>query len=171
MLGWFRSRNAKRDGSSMADRGALPLRRYSNGGIAITPQLAMYGEGRLLEAYVPLGDGRTTPVSLQLPAPGAPASIGSSHSIVSSPTINVSVNGSARPPRLEPRPRREDRQAPEVSSGGNCGAGAAPANATGRHVETIFDLIRPQAPLSFTQRLIRQWRIQTRETRPRAQLK
>jgi hypothetical protein len=37
----------------------LPLRRYANGGIAHTPQLAMFGEGKRPEAYVPLPDGRT----------------------------------------------------------------------------------------------------------------
>lgn len=53
------------DGGIMTDRGPLPLRRYASGGIADTPQLAMFGEGRTPEAYVPLPDGRRIPVAMQ----------------------------------------------------------------------------------------------------------
>lgn len=53
------------DGGIMTDRGPLPLRAYAAGGIANTPQLAMFGEGRLPEAYVPLPDGRNIPVKMQ----------------------------------------------------------------------------------------------------------
>ena len=49
----------------MSSFGSLPLRKYSNGGIANTPQLALFGEGRMNEAYVPLPDGRSIPVTLQ----------------------------------------------------------------------------------------------------------
>src|SRR5690606_36155169 len=38
---------------------------YATGGIARSPQLAIFGEGRLPEAYVPLPDGRTIPVTLK----------------------------------------------------------------------------------------------------------
>ncbi len=53
------------DGGVMTSQGPLPLRTYSAGGIANTPQLAVYGEGKKPEAYVPLPDGRTIPVTMQ----------------------------------------------------------------------------------------------------------
>jgi lambda family phage tail tape measure protein len=53
------------DGGIMTSAGALPLNRYANGGVANTPQLAMFGEGRGPEAYVPLPDGRSIPVSMK----------------------------------------------------------------------------------------------------------
>ena len=39
---------------------------YSAGGVANSPQLAMYGEGRMPEAYVPLPDGRSIPVTVKV---------------------------------------------------------------------------------------------------------
>ena len=59
------------NGGIMTDRGALSLNRYATGGIANSPQLAMYGEGRQPEAYVPLPDGRTIPVTMQNNSGGA----------------------------------------------------------------------------------------------------
>jgi hypothetical protein len=53
------------DGGIMTPRGPMPLRRYASGGIADSPQLAMFGEGRMPEAYVPLPDGRSIPVAMQ----------------------------------------------------------------------------------------------------------
>ena len=44
--------------------GPLPLRSYAGGGVANTPQLALFGEGRTPEAYVPLPDGRSIPVTM-----------------------------------------------------------------------------------------------------------
>ncbi|PPD36745.1 MAG: hypothetical protein CTY18_02885 [Methylomonas sp.] len=44
--------------------GPLPLRAYAGGGIADRPQLTIFGEGRTPEAFVPLPDGRTIPVTL-----------------------------------------------------------------------------------------------------------
>lgn len=52
------------NGGVMTDAGPLPLHAYSSGGIANTPQLAIFGEGRMNEAYVPLPDGRTIPVTM-----------------------------------------------------------------------------------------------------------
>jgi tape measure domain-containing protein len=52
------------NGGIMTSAGPVPLRRYASGGIANSPQLAMYGEGRKPEAYVPLPDGRSIPVKL-----------------------------------------------------------------------------------------------------------
>lgn len=52
------------NGGIMTPSGALNLNAYANGGIANSPQLAIFGEGRQNEAYVPLPDGRTIPVTL-----------------------------------------------------------------------------------------------------------
>jgi phage-related minor tail protein len=56
------------DGGVMTSRGRLPLNRYAKGGVANSPQVAMFGEGRGPEAYVPLPDGRSIPVSMKVPA-------------------------------------------------------------------------------------------------------
>ena len=53
-------------GGIMTSRGPVPLRAYANGGVANSPQLALFGEGRSPEAYVPLPDGRSIPVSLRV---------------------------------------------------------------------------------------------------------
>lgn len=52
-------------GGVMTDYGPLKLEKYARGGIATSPQLALYGEGRQNEAYVPLPDNRTIPVTLK----------------------------------------------------------------------------------------------------------
>jgi hypothetical protein len=41
------------------------LKKYANGGVANSPQLALFGEGRTPEAYVPLPDGRSIPVNMK----------------------------------------------------------------------------------------------------------
>jgi hypothetical protein len=51
-------------GGVMSGQGAMPLKQYASGGIANSPQMAMFGEGSMNEAYVPLPDGRSIPVSL-----------------------------------------------------------------------------------------------------------
>lgn len=53
------------NGAVMTSRGPMALQRYSSGGIATGPQLAIFGEGRMNEAYVPLPDGKRIPVALQ----------------------------------------------------------------------------------------------------------
>lgn len=53
------------DGGIMSSRGSIPLNKYANGGIANTPQMAIFGEGRGPEAYVPLPDGRSIPVTMR----------------------------------------------------------------------------------------------------------
>lgn len=50
--------------SFVKPNGPLPLNKYSSGGIANSPQLALFGEGRMNEAYVPLPDGRSIPVTM-----------------------------------------------------------------------------------------------------------
>jgi tape measure domain-containing protein len=52
-------------GGIMTPDGPLPLNRYASGGIADSPQIALFGEGRTPEAYVPLPDGRRIPVAMQ----------------------------------------------------------------------------------------------------------
>lgn len=53
------------DGGIMSSMGSVPLRKYAKGGIATSPQVAVFGEGAHNEAYVPLPDGRTIPVTMQ----------------------------------------------------------------------------------------------------------
>jgi lambda family phage tail tape measure protein len=53
------------NGGIMTDDGPMPLKKYATGGIANSPQLAMFGEGSMPEAYVPLPDGRRIPVAMQ----------------------------------------------------------------------------------------------------------
>jgi tape measure domain-containing protein len=52
-------------GGIMTSMGKLPLRKYSGGGIANSPQMAMFGEGSTPEAYVPLPNGNSIPVTMQ----------------------------------------------------------------------------------------------------------
>lgn len=52
-------------GGVVGPQGVVPLRRYAGGGIATSPQLAMFGEGSKPEAFVPLPDGRRIPVMMK----------------------------------------------------------------------------------------------------------
>jgi hypothetical protein len=58
------------DGGIMTSAGPLPLRTYASGGVATTPQLAVFGEGSMAEAYVPLPDGRSIPVTMNQSSSG-----------------------------------------------------------------------------------------------------
>ena len=53
------------DGGIMSEYGRVPLRMYADGGIANRPQMSVFGEGSRPEAYVPLPDGRSIPVTMQ----------------------------------------------------------------------------------------------------------
>lgn len=53
----------------------IPVNAYANGGIARSPQLALFGEGRGAEAFVPLPDGRTIPVTMNGGGGGANVTI------------------------------------------------------------------------------------------------
>lgn len=53
------------NGGIMTPDGPLPLQTYARGGIANSPQVAVFGEGSMNEAYVPLPDGRRIPVAMQ----------------------------------------------------------------------------------------------------------
>ena len=82
------------DGGVMTAEGPLPLRGYASGGIANSPQLAVFGEGSRPEAYVPLPDGRTIPVTMSGGAAGAATgAVGAGH--VFNISVNVSDAGAA----------------------------------------------------------------------------
>ena len=68
----------------MTQYGNLPLRKYDAGGVARTPQAAIFAEGRKPEACVPLEDGRTIPVTVEGVGGG-----GNTTNVVFSPTINI----------------------------------------------------------------------------------
>lgn len=63
------------DGGIMSSQGSMPLHAYSSGGVASSPQLAMFGEGSTPEAYVPLPDGRSIPVTMRGNAGGGGVTI------------------------------------------------------------------------------------------------
>lgn len=71
------------DGGIMTSMGPASLRKYASGGIADSPQLAMFGEGDVPEAYVPLPDGRSIPVTMR----GVKASQGPTEA----PNVTVNV--------------------------------------------------------------------------------
>lgn len=77
------------DGGVMTSQGAMPLHRYATGGIASSPQVAIFGEGRGPEAYVPLPDGRRIPVAMQ----GAAANSNGS-GYTDARTISIDARGS-----------------------------------------------------------------------------
>jgi hypothetical protein len=52
-------------GGVMTGSGPMPLHKYANGGVANKPQMALFGEGSTPEAFVPLPDGRSIPVTMQ----------------------------------------------------------------------------------------------------------
>ena len=66
MIGLFGFAN----GGVMTGSGPMALRSYASGGIANSPQLALFGEGSRPEAYVPLPDGRSIPVTMSGGASG-----------------------------------------------------------------------------------------------------
>lgn len=77
-------------GGVMSSSGPVPLRKYANGGVAYSPQVALFGEGSRPEAYVPLADGRNIPVKMQ---GGAGSSV----------TVNVSVAGGSSVAETNPQ--------------------------------------------------------------------
>lgn len=54
-------------GGIMTQYGELPLKKYDGGGIASSAQVAMFGEGSVPEAYVPVPSGKI-PVEMRMPA-------------------------------------------------------------------------------------------------------
>lgn len=91
-LGWYAPTSFNANGGIVTSNGEIDLRKYARGGIANSPQLAVFGEGSMPEAFVPLPDGRSIPVSFR--GTGVGESVGGNNiSIV----INVSNtnNGSS----------------------------------------------------------------------------
>ncbi|NJD24074.1 MAG: phage tail tape measure protein [Betaproteobacteria bacterium] len=86
--GWIASLFSFEKGGIMTSAGPLPLRAYAGGGVANSPQLALFGEGRTPEAFVPLPDGRNIPVKMH----GASGNINVTQHIV--------VNGSGDPAEI-----------------------------------------------------------------------
>jgi tape measure domain-containing protein len=78
------------DGGIMTGSGSLDLVKYAGGGVATRPQLAMFGEGSMPEAYVPLPDGRSIPVSFT----GNTNTTNSGGNVVSI-SINIAQDGSS----------------------------------------------------------------------------
>jgi tape measure domain-containing protein len=62
---WLSSVALFADGGIMTESGSMPLKKYASGGIANSPQMAIFGEGSMPEAYVPLPDGRSIPVTMK----------------------------------------------------------------------------------------------------------
>jgi TP901 family phage tail tape measure protein/lambda family phage tail tape measure protein len=52
-------------GNVVTAQGAIPLRLFASGGIARSPMMSIFGEGSMAEAYVPLPDGRSIPVTMK----------------------------------------------------------------------------------------------------------
>lgn len=52
-------------GGIVGPGGEIPVNKYARGGVARSPQLAVFGEGSHNEAFVPLPDGRRIPVAMQ----------------------------------------------------------------------------------------------------------
>ena len=77
-------------GGIFGSDGLSPLNRYARGGIATKPQIAIFGEGDKNEAFVPLPDGRSIPVSLGGNGGGSPPDV----------TVNV-INESGVPLEAE----------------------------------------------------------------------
>ena len=74
------------DGGVMTSMGPMALRSYASGGIANSPQLALFGEGSRPEAYVPLPDGRSIPVTMS-GGPGSGSGLGAGGDV-----FNISVS-------------------------------------------------------------------------------
>ena len=86
------------NGGIMTKFGSLPLNKYANGGVATTPQVAIFGEGRMNEAYVPLPDGRTIPVTMT-GGQQAASNIGVSVNVINQSGIQMDAEQSA--PRFD----------------------------------------------------------------------
>nr|DAM63251.1 MAG TPA: chromosome segregation protein [Caudoviricetes sp.] len=76
------------NGGVMTSKGSMPLKYYSNGGIAKKAQVAVFGEGSKPEAYVPLPDGRSIPVTMKMDGLGGESDSVGGNQVV----INISVN-------------------------------------------------------------------------------
>lgn len=92
-------------GGVMTANGPLPLNKYANGGVANSPQMAIYGEGKRPEAYVPLPDGRTIPVTIDGGSAGGGTTI-----IIE----NIDARGSTDPQMVKKQVQEGIREAAPV---------------------------------------------------------
>ncbi|OXE36904.1 MAG: hypothetical protein CGW95_04785 [Phenylobacterium zucineum] len=69
------------DGGVMTSNGPMPLQKYATGGVATSPQVAVFGEGSMNEAFVPLPDGKRIPVAMQ----------GGAGSVIINQPLNISA--------------------------------------------------------------------------------
>lgn len=99
MLGDFISTLAFADGGIMTNHGSVPLRKYAAGGIARSPQLALYGEAGP-EAYVPLPDGRSIPVTMS----------GTGGAVATPVTVNVINQSGTAVSAQQGQPRFDGKQ-------------------------------------------------------------
>lgn len=83
------------NGNVMTSNGPLPLQMYSMGGVATRPQVSVFGEGRTPEAYVPLPDGRSIPVTMRGGA-GGDTNVAINISIASDGKSRVESDGSGK---------------------------------------------------------------------------
>jgi len=97
LLGGLTGSNSSKDfspagfanGGIMTAYGPMPLNYYAGGGVANSPQVAIFGEGRTPEAYVPLPDGRSIPVSMRTsPAAARPVSFNEA-------PVSITITGDA----------------------------------------------------------------------------
>ena len=85
---------ASANGNIMTDMGPLTLNKYANGGIATSPQLSLFGEGKMNEAYVPLPDGRSIPVTVKGGGDGGGTSVVIQINVQSDGTSSTSASAS-----------------------------------------------------------------------------
>lgn len=83
------------------------MRSYAGGGVASSPQMAIYGEGSRKEAYVPLPDGRSIPVAMSggggggmevhiHESPGSKASVSKTQNANGRPQLHVEIRDMVR---------------------------------------------------------------------------
>ena len=115
-------------GTMLAAASGLPMRAYAQGGVATEPQIAVFGEGRGAEAFVPLpGPNRGIPVEFQ----NTPAAMAREQAQMAAPSINVQVDYNPSIQALDGRSTRDvllrearaigDIVAGEIASGANRG--------------------------------------------------
>ena len=91
------------NGNVMTSAGPMQLNAFARGGIARKPMVSLVGEGSMAEAYVPLPDGRSIPVTLAGGDSGGGG--GGGGNVSSSINVYVQSDGSAK---VESQPSNND---------------------------------------------------------------